>query len=612
MPCPSCGASSEAIQTNVGDGITVCTQCGLVLEQTVLTDSLEFTDRGAQTLVPQDDIPLRQHPETHPATTDVTIPTQPILEQDATAGIQEVRPDDPLLTVARTHRQRREIIRIRQYVSGVALTLGLQSLVQRCHFLFDRLLESGELRLGRNGEVVAGACLLLAARENKRPLAANDLAKVMEVTKPQIYRALKWASSRLPVLSGTTAHHAFLERYTVEVIRDYPHLLQECATQGLLPDLVDLSKYTYLLPSQITRTTVQLVHQLFGFWRANTSLTDQHNLGYYGATITLALQSVSHSQCEHPSGILPPAYDRVIRCVTRSFFTCLGLDPQNLTTRYTELRRCVMSYAKELPWAPTVSLETTLYFVQDVLLHQATLRSRMNICRTSEDPSNHPHDRDSESTSGRFASNVPSVGTRSVSRKVQRRRTQLAQVRDMLHVPRSIAPSSPTPTSQSEFRIDSIHLILLRLQTASLPPSLLETKSDDQLCTIFQRCQNPTPPCAAGSASWLYSPAPVFGTSVSLQTQYKDLVEGCPFCGEWHGYRRPLSIDTNSLHSSAPESSLSNHIPHLNPTDDNQLTERDLATPELRLYIHPIRGQSVEHATNAPSPTSSTTSTPSI
>ncbi|KAJ1966920.1 hypothetical protein IWQ62_002165 [Dispira parvispora] len=595
MPCPSCGAPSEAIQTNVGDGITVCTQCGLVLEQSVLTDSLEFNDRGGQTLVPQDDIPLRRLPETLPAPADVTTSTQPIPQQGATVGIQAEHPADLSLTVAGTRHQRREIIRIRHNVGAVASSLGLQSLVQRCHFIFDRLYESGELRLGRNGEVVAGACLLLAARENKRPLAVSDLAKAMEVSKPQLYRAVKWASSRLPIASGTTAHHAFLERYTVEVIRDYSHLLQECATQGLLPDLVDLAKGTYLLPAHITRTTVQLVHQLFDFWQANMTVTGQHNLGYYGATITLALQSVSHQHCEQPHEILPPAYDRVIRCVTRSFFTSLGLDPQTLTTRYTDLRRCIMGYAKELPWAPKVSLETTFYFVQDVLLHQATLRSHMNVCHTSEGSSNLRDDRDNGTTSSPLAS---SVGNRPVSGKLKKRRTQLAQVRDMLNSSGPATSSSPTPTCQSGLHIDPIHLILLRLQMASLPPSLLETKSDDQLRTIFQRHQTPTPPCAIGRTSWLYSPTPVFGTSVSLQTQYKDLVEGCPFCGEWHGYRRPLSIEASPLRSPTLESSPFNHAPHSYPTDDSQLTERDLPSPELRLYIHAIDDQSTDHDAN--------------
>ncbi|KAG5728289.1 hypothetical protein E4T56_gene19204 [Termitomyces sp. T112] len=155
--CKECGAHTE---WNDDAGSAICTSCGTLADpsQTILTDSSCYN-------LPSD-------------------PWQPVI-------LKSIRTQGHSLSgQSQEARDAKNHYAMSQFISSLATSINASGLSPRATLLFTQAMTAGKFRWGRKAKLVAGASLVLALREYRRPDSLDDIAYLLNVQCPILVRTL--------------------------------------------------------------------------------------------------------------------------------------------------------------------------------------------------------------------------------------------------------------------------------------------------------------------------------------------------------------------------------------------------------------------------------------
>ncbi|KAJ1977390.1 hypothetical protein H4R35_002320 [Dimargaris xerosporica] len=617
--CPSCGAPADALTVDASEGCQVCTACGLVLEQSALADTLEHADASHRTY--QNDWGLRlgisvDHTITHraaEASSDASLTTAESRVALVTAKTVHQR------SAAAANRRAKEVARVMTFIRRVAAAVQLSGLVDRCQYLFHLALAHQPLRLGRSGELAAGACLVLAAREASQAVQIQDVATALGTTRFELGKVLRKLNAQLQIAQEASPE-AYLERYINQIFAQHQELRQslglvepatvagEHFTLGQTWSHTELSDLDYMFGSRHRRPVIDLasaIHRL--------SVVHQLDTGFkpdacYGAVITMALQAYSYvhrttinKRTNDPVDTatmgLPNTSNRhvpdptilenhttlnsagvspaLLRRSVGHFFTQLGGSEGSLSARLTELQHLIVLLAHRLPWGHRAKPSRAYQYAVDVVKYYTAVQERLaqHLSAAEQSMSNHASTTDMAKLrtllrrpSVQRAVSAPHTICQSMA-DVQRS-VELDQAKQLLC--RSEFSATPHPLPSPSITIEPIHLLLQRLLLAGVDETLLLEATAEQLSAMYRRIEHPTPPCTIAKAQFEYDLRPDRATFAS-----EELKTGCHFCGQWHGYKVRRRKDQSPALTQG-----SGHTP-----SDVTLTDNDLAPSELQLYL---------------------------
>ncbi|KAJ1973559.1 hypothetical protein H4R34_005033 [Dimargaris verticillata] len=619
--CSSCGALADALTFDTSEGCQVCTACGLVLEQSVLADTLEHVNASHRTY--QSDWGLRlgiavDHTITHrtaDAPSDAPLATSDIPAASVAAKAVHRRSN------AAAQRRAKEVSRVMTFIRRVAAAVQLSGLVDRCQYLFHLALAQQPLRLGRAGELAAGACLVLAAREASQAVRIQDVATALGTTRFELGKVLRKLNAQLQIAQETSPE-AYLERYINQIFAQYQELQQTLSDsepaavagghppwEPTLPN-TELSDLDRLFDPPHRRPVIELagaIHRLSVLHQLGTGFKPD---ACYGAVITMTLQAYSYAHLAaiyrhttslagtaaigplntssaqtpvpatlenhatlNPAGVSPALLRRLVGL----FFSQLGGSEASLSARLTELQRLIVLLAHQLPWGQRAKPTHAYQFIMDVVKYHTAVQERLtqHLSAAEQSMSNRVSAADVEKL--RMLLKRPSVQravsaphTFCQSQADIQRAVQLDQAKQLMcrTQPNSTFHTSPAPSPS--IAIEPIHLLLQRLLLAGVDETLLLQATTEQLSAITRRIEHPTPPCTIAKAQFEYDLCPDNAAYTS-----EELKTGCCFCGQWHGYKVRKRND--------PSSALAQESQHIQ--SDATLTDNDLAPSELQLYL---------------------------
>ncbi|RKP39128.1 hypothetical protein BJ085DRAFT_39425 [Dimargaris cristalligena] len=582
MHCPSCQAPSTYFIENPSEGSTVCTKCGLVVAQDRLEDSAynPHWQRGSQVADVHLGFNIGQRLE--------LTPVPPLNGEEQVTDASSSHPSTGKVTGKRAARRARaelhpytvarrkaEIMRIMAYIKRIADCLNAPGLVDRCHFLFNLAVSSTDLRLGRAGEILAGACLLVAARENARPIPMENISSLVGVTRFELGRTLRKLQPLVPT-QALTGDREFITQCIDSVYTHMGRLYQEISDAD--PTKTKPSS-DQLFHSSHRARIIEVAHRLWDFVKAANATGGCRPSGWYGAITLMALEQYTH---EHALTVsTPPGMTEAVPTGSPTNPIFIGepgdihglreivsqsvqMEKQSritLSSRYGELQKLIHFYARYLPWAAGQLTTRQAYrFARDVAVHHQAISDKITsgidpveanspeVDEQTDQPSS-TSEPDADVSSSQ--SNIPPVKASAVFSRVfgpqiseslpskkNLRYSQLAAVRQQL--------SQPDPTTS----LDEEQIVLQRLILAGVPDSVLRTASREYLDSLVTTIATHLPPCQIGQDTYVYADQPDPDIPLwPLDQQVRDLLSGCPFCGGWHGYRVGRPHSENSPHS---------------------------------------------------------------
>ncbi|KNZ75479.1 hypothetical protein J132_02812 [Termitomyces sp. J132] len=172
--CKECGAHTE---WNDDAGSAICTSCGTLADpsQTILTDSSCYN-------LPSD--PWQPGILKSIRTQGHSLSGQ---SQEARDAKNHVGATSVLLSVVSKLFSQ---YAMSQFISSLATSINASGLSPRATLLFTQAMTAGKFRWGRKAKLVAGASLVLALREYRRPDSLDDIAYLLNVQCPILVRTL--------------------------------------------------------------------------------------------------------------------------------------------------------------------------------------------------------------------------------------------------------------------------------------------------------------------------------------------------------------------------------------------------------------------------------------
>ncbi|KAJ1911817.1 hypothetical protein IWQ60_009956 [Tieghemiomyces parasiticus] len=586
-PCPSCGASPEKAVIDSAAGVMLCTGCGLVLEPMLLADSLEAVETECRTVAPIRAI------HSLPANSSESIAGNALAPASSAAlGESPTHTTTDLRQGKLDIRHHaKESRRIRDYISGVATALQLAGLVDRCHYLFDAISLQPRVRLGRNGELIAAVCLVAAAREQRRVVTIKQMASAVGTSTRELGKVMRQYHPQLPLATPLVDGTSLVDTIVNRVYHGYREARTALASPSS-PALPILDNNIFHTAHQ--RAVTETAGQLQAFATESCLGAGCNPLGRCAATVFLAITAHAYDHKIDPAkedpivaeetdaamlsldpGPLRPDDDgdsvgfnwngeddvgRIVTWIMARIIPEMGVSLRSVRARYDELRRAVLCHAAYLPWAPATLSNDVRRYARDVAQYHKELVPRVRTAPATnqqpmayldaDPPLNPKRRRKTEATvsanTARVGSKPPTLDTSSSSshdsftRKPAKLRDMTTTATDFAHQDRrqptdNIAAHLLQQVDPNLPLVDRVAMV--RLYLAGVPWATSRSFSSDRLAWLMKRYSHHVPPCPTGADQFMYSPGRDL-QAPDPEFQVRDLLEGCPFCGEWHGFRK--------------------------------------------------------------------------
>jgi len=224
-----------------------------------------------------------------------------------------------------------------EFINCLASSINASSLSPRATTLFNQAMAAGRYRWGRKGKLVAGACLVLALREYKRPDALYDVAHLLGEAPSTLVRTLTSVTAVLGLsftASDPRVHLPCFQTHLASLLQDGSHQ-SESSNRNLPSSLMAQLKPLSLHTAVATATSLASLLARFG---PDYSINQLPVPPTACALFLLALEADLRTPLDHLGDLA----------------ACLGsryhLKHGTIMARYKLVQEEVLALADQVPW----------------------------------------------------------------------------------------------------------------------------------------------------------------------------------------------------------------------------------------------------------------------